>query len=157
MKQDSLLTSWLTLLRIPNLFTVPGDPLAGIMLSMAESGGNFPVFAVLMAILTSLCLYSAGLILNDVADYSIDSVERPQRPLPSGKIGIKAAIFAAVLLAVLGVCCGALVSLKGTAVSSVLFLLILLYNFVTEKIPLAGYVNMSLCRAVGVIMDAVLS
>jgi 4-hydroxybenzoate polyprenyltransferase len=36
--------------------------------------------------LASAFLYTAGMVLNDVFDLEIDRVERPERPLPSGRI-----------------------------------------------------------------------
>ncbi|MBR4318381.1 MAG: UbiA family prenyltransferase [Kiritimatiellae bacterium] len=71
---------WAELLRLPNLFTVPGDILAGWVL--AGMRGAFPV----LPIIASLCLYSAGLLLNDACDAKIDAHERPSRPIPSGRV-----------------------------------------------------------------------
>ena len=33
-----------------------------------------------------MAIYAAGIVLNDVFDYEIDRVERPGRPLPSGRV-----------------------------------------------------------------------
>ena len=58
-----LLRTWLQLLRAPNLFTVPGDPLAGYLL--ACYGAVEP--RVLLPVFASLCFYSSGLLVNDLA------------------------------------------------------------------------------------------
>ena len=34
----------------------------------------------------SSCLYLAGMALNDYADREVDAVERPGRPIPSGRV-----------------------------------------------------------------------
>ena len=34
----------------------------------------------------SVCLYWAGMAANDWADRELDAVERPERPIPSGRI-----------------------------------------------------------------------
>ncbi|MEU3895025.1 UbiA family prenyltransferase, partial [Streptomyces sp. NPDC029519] len=73
--------AWAELLRLPALFTVPGDALAG-----AAAAGARPGPRTLLAIGSSLCLYEAGMALNDWADRAEDAVERPHRPLPSGRI-----------------------------------------------------------------------
>jgi hypothetical protein len=54
---------WLQLLRAPNLFTVPGDPIAGFLLA------TFGVLTskVIFAVAGSVCLYAGGLLLNDFA------------------------------------------------------------------------------------------
>ncbi|MGW1862898.1 UbiA family prenyltransferase, partial [Streptomyces collinus] len=73
--------AWAELLRLPALFTVPGDVLAG---AAAVSGRTGP--RTLLAAGSSLCLYEAGMALNDWADREEDAAERPHRPLPSGRI-----------------------------------------------------------------------
>ena len=32
------------------------------------------------------CLYAAGMVLNDAFDAELDARERPERPIPSGRI-----------------------------------------------------------------------
>ncbi|MDI3423680.1 SCO3242 family prenyltransferase [Streptomyces luteolus] len=90
--------AWAELLRIPGVFTVPGDVLAG-----AAAGGGRPGRRAAAAVGASVCLYEAGMVLNDWADRAEDAVERPHRPLPSGRITPGAALGAAVGLTVAGV------------------------------------------------------
>lgn len=40
----------------------------------------------------------AGMVINDYFDVEIDKINRPQRPLPSGKISLKAALIYYILL-----------------------------------------------------------
>lgn len=82
--------AWAELLRLPALFTVPGDALAG-----AAATGRRANPRTLLAIGSSLCLYEAGMALNDWADRAEDAVERPHRPLPSGRVHPTAALAAA--------------------------------------------------------------
>src|SRR5690606_22085330 len=77
----STLRAWAELLRLPALFSVPGDALAG-----AAAIGVRPGRGTLLAIGSSLCLYEAGMALNDWADRAEDAVDRPHRPIPSGRI-----------------------------------------------------------------------
>ncbi len=69
------LGAWAELLRLPALFTVPGDALAGAAAASARPGPR-----TLLAIGSSLCLYEAGMALNDWADRAEDAAERPHRP-----------------------------------------------------------------------------
>ncbi|WP_166020489.1 UbiA family prenyltransferase, partial [Streptomyces chilikensis] len=94
---------WAELLRVSALFTVPGDALAG-----AAAGGGRPGVRTLGAVAASLCLYSAGMALNDWADREEDARERPGRPLPSGRVGPGAALAAAGTLTAAGLGCAAL-------------------------------------------------
>ncbi|WP_377267181.1 SCO3242 family prenyltransferase [Peterkaempfera sp. SMS 1(5)a] len=75
------------LVRAPAALTVPGDVLAG---AAAAHRRPTPALAGLAA--SSVCLYWAGMALNDWADRDLDAVERPERPLPSGRIGAPAAL-----------------------------------------------------------------
>jgi len=88
---------WAELLRISAAFTVPGDAVAG-----AAAAGHRPNRGTLLAAGASLCLYEAGMALNDFSDREIDAVERPGRPLPSGRIAPGAALAASVVLTAAG-------------------------------------------------------
>ena len=90
--------AWLQLLRVPNLFTVPGDPVAGFLLA------TFGVLTpdVVLAILGSLCLYAGGLVLNDLHDLDEDRRDRPNRPLPAGEIAVRSAWLAVIGLFLVG-------------------------------------------------------
>lgn len=70
------------LVRLPAVLSVPGD----VLLGAAASGQarDVPRSAGLVA--ASSCLYLAGMALNDYADRAVDSVERPARPIPSGRV-----------------------------------------------------------------------
>ncbi|KQX61190.1 SCO3242 family prenyltransferase [Streptomyces sp. Root1310] len=89
----SELRDWAELLRISALFTVPGDVLAG-----AAASGRRPGAATALAAGASLCLYEAGMALNDWADRDEDATERPHRPVPSGRIAPGQALAAAAVL-----------------------------------------------------------
>src|SRR3954464_260986 len=70
------------LVRLPAVLSVPGD----VLLGAAASGqmGNVPRTAGVGA--SSCSLYLAGMALNDYADREVDAVERPSRPIPSGRV-----------------------------------------------------------------------
>lgn len=69
------LRDWTQLLCVSALFTVPGDALAG-----AAAAGVRADRSTLRDIGCSLCLYEAGMALNDWADRDEDACERPNRP-----------------------------------------------------------------------------
>ncbi|MFJ8198251.1 SCO3242 family prenyltransferase [Streptomyces sp. NPDC096152] len=81
------------LVRAPAAFTVPGDVLAG-----AAAAGRRPDVAVAGLAASSVCLYWAGMALNDWADRDLDAVERPERPIPSGRVSAPVALGTAVTL-----------------------------------------------------------
>ncbi|WP_408993159.1 SCO3242 family prenyltransferase [Streptomyces sp. 1268] len=91
------LRAWAELLRVSALFSVPGDALAG-----AAAVGRRPGRGTALAIGASLCLYEAGMALNDWADRDEDAIDRPHRPIPSGRISPAAALGAAGVLTAAG-------------------------------------------------------
>ena len=69
------------LVRLPAVLTVPGDTLAG------AAAAGWPLGRRTWALpIASVCLYWAGMALNDYADRDVDAVERPERPIPSGRV-----------------------------------------------------------------------
>ncbi|WP_051840887.1 SCO3242 family prenyltransferase [Streptomyces sp. NRRL F-5126] len=79
------------LVRAPAALTVPGDVLAG-----AAAAGRSPGLPVAGLAASSVCLYWAGMALNDWADRDLDAVERPERPIPSGRVTAPVALSTAV-------------------------------------------------------------
>lgn len=71
--------------RVSNLPTVWSNVLAGIALS----GGSTWDPRILPLILALSLFYIAGMFLNDAFDWKIDSVERPNRPIPSNEVTAK--------------------------------------------------------------------
>ena len=136
---------WATLLRLPNLFTVPGDVLVGWCLSGMRGG------VPLMPMLASLCLYAAGLSWNDCFDAKIDAKERPSRPIPSGQVSRSAVFFVACLLAGVGV----LLSWSGFPVALVLLGMILFYDMVAKHLAWIGVLTMGCCRGLNIYLGAV--
>jgi len=80
--------AWLKLLRLPNIFTAVADVMMGYLVTHRELQ-PLSYFALLTA--TSCLLYLSGMVLNDAFDAEIDARDRPGRPIPSGRLSLKAA------------------------------------------------------------------
>jgi 4-hydroxybenzoate polyprenyltransferase len=147
----SRLTTWGRLLRLPNLFTVPGDPIAGYLLA---SGGVLG-WNVLGAVAAALCLYCAGLLLNDYFDRRVDARERPDRPIPSGAIRARKVLVVGCMLLPLGVLLA--FGTGGWVTGLVAFgvaLAVFVYDAGLKRIPQLGCLVMGLCRAGSVLLGA---
>ena len=69
------------LVRLPNVFTAPAD----VAMGMAVAGAALtPATASLL--LASAFAYAGGMALNDAWDAPVDFHERPERPIPRGRI-----------------------------------------------------------------------
>ena len=64
--QAKFFQGWLELVRLPNLFTIPGDVLAGASLALISCN---ELSLMLPVLIISLSLYISGLLLNDYVDH----------------------------------------------------------------------------------------
>ncbi|MGW6532343.1 SCO3242 family prenyltransferase [Streptomyces venezuelae] len=140
--------AWAELLRLPALFTVPGDALAG-----AAATGLRPNHRTLLAIGSSLCLYEAGMALNDWADRAEDAVERPERPLPSGRIAPPAALTAATALTAAGLALASRAGRPSLAVAGALAGTVWAYDLALKHTP-AGPAAMATARGLDLLLGA---
>lgn len=143
---------WLELIRPPNLFTVPGDPLAGFILAGGGGNGNFMPAA--LAALAACLLYMAGLIWNDCADAREDSRTRPGRPIPSGRVRRGHALAVAAVMAAGAVALAWRATPAAGWTALLLTGLILAYNFSARRHLVTGVITMGLCRGASVLLGA---
>ncbi|MGI5166701.1 SCO3242 family prenyltransferase [Spirillospora sp. CA-253888] len=136
------------LVRAPAALTVPGDVIAGA----AAAGGFGP--RVLGTAASSVCLYWAGMALNDYADRERDAVERPERPIPSGAVAPGTALAVATGLTVAGLGLAAAVTgRRGLASALALAGSVWAYDLALAPTP-AGPAGMALARALNVLSGA---
>ncbi|AZM51083.1 prenyltransferase [Streptomyces sp. WAC 06738] len=140
--------AWVELLRVSALFTVPGDALAG-----AAAAGLRPNRGTALAIGSSLCLYEAGMALNDYADRDVDAVERPHRPLPSGRITPRAALAAAAALTAASLGLAAAAGRRPLALATALAGAVWAYDLKLKNTP-AGPAAMAAARTLDLLLGA---
>jgi 4-hydroxybenzoate polyprenyltransferase len=143
---------------VPNLFTVPGDVLAGAFLAAAVTGSAASPASLALAILASVSLYAAGLIDNDRVDFEEDLRERPNRPLPGRRITRPAAAAAeTVLFAIpLGLAASGFMPGRWAGAQILLVLGVLVYNRAKAFAPRAGFILMGFCRGLNLFAGAAL-
>jgi 4-hydroxybenzoate polyprenyltransferase len=136
------------LVRAPAALSVPGDVVAGA----AAAGVLGPRTAGLAC--SSVCLYWAGMAANDWADRELDAVERPERPIPSGRISPRAALGVAAGLTAAGLIVAGLAGgRRALAVSAPLAAAVWAYDL-RLKNTAAGPAGMAACRALDVLLGA---
>lgn len=146
------------LLRVPNLFTASADVLAGLLVTR---GFQSSPLAASCVIASSVALYAAGVVLNDYCDRDVDAGQRPERPIPSGRIRAEAALRLAGVLFVLGVALAALASGMSWQPRSMmaavgLVLCVVIYDVWLKRTPL-GPVAMGACRSANWLLGLSLS
>jgi hypothetical protein len=143
-----MLRDLMELVRAPAALSVPGDAVAGA----TAAGCVSPRTAGLAA--ASVCLYWAGMAANDWADRELDAVERPERPIPSGRISASAALTVASGLTVAGVGLAAASGGK-RALTVAIPLAAAIWSYdVTFKNSARGPAVMALCRGLDVLLGA---
>jgi 4-hydroxybenzoate polyprenyltransferase len=156
----SRLHNYAQLARLPALPTA----LADICLGALVAGGlarRWPAFLLLL--ISSACLYTAGMVWNDFFDVEQDQRERPFRPIPSGRVtrreaawlgagllagGVLAALLAGCVLALLGEASGPWTPF---VLALCLVAAILLYDARLKRVR-TGPVGMGVCRFLNVLL-----
>lgn len=154
-------STWLPyfqLFRLPNLFTAWADIFAGYLVVAQfsdETASLAPLPVFLCLITASSLIYSAGMALNDYYDLEQDRRERPQRPLPSGRVSPRLAAWLGYQFLVVGVVLATLggylysdqaaIPWRGGAVAVLLVISVLLYDAIL-KATVFGAVAMGACR-----------
>ena len=151
----SRLLAWWQLLRIGNAPTAATNVVAGFLL---VQGQWRPVSPLLLLIAASVLLYEAGMVLNDVFDRRQDAAERPERPIPSGRISPGRAMIVGWLLLAGGLVCAWTVSLITEQWTSAAMGLGLAASIVGYDVGLKrhwfGPLVMGCCRGLNVLLGA---
>ncbi|MFC5829956.1 SCO3242 family prenyltransferase, partial [Nonomuraea insulae] len=136
------------LVRAPAALSVPGDVLAGAAAGRAIGGRTLGLAC------SSICLYWAGMAANDWADRHLDAIERPERPIPSGRVPPGTALAVAAGLTVAGVAMAGLTGgRRSLTVAAPLAAAIWTYDLAAKNTP-AGPLTMAICRALDVLLGA---
>lgn len=147
------LKGYIRLMRPANVVTAVADALAGIAISgyLLTVGWDSPVPIILLCIST-IGLYSGGIIFNDVFDADLDRIERPERPIPSGLISEKEAMVFGALFFLVGLVAAYFVGTTTTILALAIILACLVYNRWAKHHTLLGPLNMGLCRGLNLLL-----
>jgi 4-hydroxybenzoate polyprenyltransferase len=138
---------YLELARPANLLTAAANVLAGYAAAGMPEHARLPYLAT-----SGVCLYAGGIVFNDVFDRNLDAVERPERSIPSGRVPVRNAVVfgACLLMAAVGLAFRASVASGTLAIAIACAALV--YDSVAKHHPIAGPLNMGLCRGMNVLL-----
>lgn len=147
------LKGYIRLMRPANVVTAVADALAGIAISgyLLTEGWNSPVPIILLCIST-IGLYSGGIIFNDVFDADLDRIERPERTIPSGLISEKEAAVFGSLFFLVGLIAAYFVGNITVILAIAIILACLVYNRWAKHHSFLGPLNMGLCRGLNLLL-----
>lgn len=133
---------YLQLTRPANLVTAIADILAGmVIVGFTFTTGNYWLLLV-----STLGLYGGGVVMNDVFDAELDAIERPERPIPSGKVAKHNAALMGVTLLALGALAAAQYSFLSGLLALLIVILVILYDRFAKHHKVFGPVVMGMCR-----------
>lgn len=136
------------LVRLPAVLSVPGDVLTGAALS----GTRRPPARTLGLCTASAALYLGGMALNDWADREVDAVERPGRPIPSGRVAARTALAVATGLSGAGLAVAGLAGgRRSLATAGAVAAAAWTYDLSAKSTP-AGPATMAAARALDVLL-----
>jgi 4-hydroxybenzoate polyprenyltransferase len=162
------LRTYLQLVRLPAVFTAMADVFLGFVLAghmllpqrdvdfwtvVSESFESNRGFGFGLLLFASSCLYLAGMVFNDLFDREADALERPGRPIPSGRVSAKAATILGSLLVLVGIGAAFAVGRQSFFVAVILVGCIFLYNGVVKQ-TLLGPIAMGSCRSLNILLGA---
>ncbi|QRR03634.1 UbiA-like protein EboC [Dyadobacter sandarakinus] len=139
---------YLQLTRPANLVTAVSDILAGLAIAQF----TFSDFNPALLVLSTLGLYGGGVVMNDVFDARLDAVERPERPIPSGRVPLPSAATMGIVLLLAGIGAAALFSINSGMIAVVVAMLTILYNRFAKHHVFLGPLTMGLCRGGNLIL-----
>lgn len=97
--------------------------------------------------LSTIGLYAGGVAFNDIADAELDAIERPERPIPSGRASKSKATIMSLALLIFGVLAAAQVNFTAALIAAAVALLAVVYDYWGKHQRILGPINMGLCRS----------
>lgn len=158
------LFGYLQLMRPANVVTAVADVLAGIAIAGYLSSGTLSgwhtiiapgpasYLPIILLCLSTIGLYSGGIIMNDVFDAELDAKERPERPIPSGLISKKAATIFGGIFFFIGIFAAGLYHPNSRYLAVAIMVCALIYNRFLKHSAVFGPVNMGLCRGLNLLL-----
>ncbi len=148
----------LQLTRMALVFTALADSACAMLLTAAKQAGNESLWLqltfrqCLSLMMISVGLYGFGMSLNDIIDRRRDQHISPNRPIPSGRIGVRTAHVVCTLLILMALFGGETYAnvVPGSSLSLVLVFftaaLITFYDFMAKYLVAPGLLSLGLIR-----------
>lgn len=146
---------WIRIVRPANLVLIFAGCVVGSILAggaVVFAGSRF--FCTYTAAISITLIAGFGNILNDVLDISVDQINRPARPIPSGQVPVSVARKMAALFLLTALGAAWLVSPFHLLVACMLACFLILYNWKLKRVTVIGNVVVSLLVASAIAFGA---
>lgn len=115
------------------------------------------IWLLVYSFLTGFTLTGASMTINDYYDRSIDAINEPERPLPSGRISPQSAVFFTAFLSFIGLGSSLQISLSAFIIAVFAWILMMLYSMRGKRTGFLGNLMVSTCIALPFIYGGLLS
>ncbi len=110
---------------------------------------------VFYASLSAMLVAAAGNIINDIFDFNIDKINKPNRPLPSGKISIKEAAVFYLIFTIVAFLFSSSVNKAATGIVFLTTIILFFYSYKLKGVPLIGNLAVAFCTGLAFIYGGV--
>ena len=133
----------------------PGNAIMGaiaiILVAFVDKTFNIPVILAILAVFFET---AAGNVINDYYDYEIDLINKPERPIPSGRISLKSGKYFSYLLFLAGTICGFIISIITNnwipfLIVTIADIVLYLYAYKLKSTPLIGNLTVGFMTGFG--------
>ena len=143
--------AYLELMRPANIVTAFADILAGFAVAggvVRLTGGSLVITpdGLTWLLISTFGLYGGGVVFNDVFDAKLDSIERPERAIPSGRASKLEASVLGTFLHTLGVLAAFQVNTSAGILAAAIVICTFLYDAKAKHSVVWGPIFMGLCR-----------
>ena len=142
-------------MRPANIVTSVADVLAGVAISGFLSNveiNSLSLTPIILLCISTIGLYGGGIVFNDVFDYELDKVERPERTIPQGIVGLGEATLLGIILLAGGIIAAFIHSTLSGSIAVGIAVAALVYNKFSKHNAVAGPINMGLCRGLNLLL-----
>jgi len=150
------IVAMLRLMRPANIITAVSDILAGIAIAGYFKEDYVSLFPVILLVFSTVGLYGGGVVFNDVFDAELDSVERPERPIPRGAVTKNEAGLLGIVLLLAGIMAAGRVHTvffeACTWLAIAIAISALIYDRWGKHSTLLGPLNMGVCRGLNLLL-----
>lgn len=147
------LKAYLELLRLHNIVAALLTTLVGWLTVRIEVNALTGTSLIIPLLAVGL-VSGAGYVINDYFDVGVDKVNKPYRPIPSGRVSPREALYLTLALLIIGVTPSLTIGPYTTAFVLVNTLLVILYSYKIKELGFVGNVVVSLEGAFTIILGA---
>jgi len=138
-----LISKLVSIIKISRPVNVVITFISVLIAALICSPGKILEFDIFLAAFAASFTAVSGNIFNDIYDIEIDKINRPFRPLPSGKLTIKEAYSVIILFVTLSIFASLSIGYFPLVIVLFSHFLLLLYSKYLKRIPLVGNIMVS--------------